>query len=92
MSELGESKSNPLLKLQNPQLQRAVERLVNNADLQLVLTSLQDEYISMIKASAPDERDLREECYQKISAYSDLQDWLKHYGTKPAERRRSEWE
>lgn len=58
--------------------QKAVSRLASNSDLSLVLTALKNQYTDMLLSTAPDEQQLREECYTKISCYSDLYDWVQN--------------
>jgi len=50
--------------------------------LKKVLTKLTDEYIAALRRSYPDEQQLREELYNKIAAFDDLQSWVETYGKK----------
>lgn len=58
----------------------ALKRLASNNDLNLVLTELKNQYIQTLTSTAPDERNLREECYVKIMCYDDLQTWVDNHG------------
>jgi hypothetical protein len=68
------------LRLDDPNLQRAANRLHTGGDLKLVLTKLNEEYIQALRNSHPDESGLREELYQKIASFDDLLRWVETYG------------
>ena len=58
---------------------QALRRLAGNDDLKIVLTSLKDQYIQTLTRTAPNERDLREECYVKVMTLEDLQTWVENH-------------
>ena len=76
------NKNKPLLHHSNHKIHEATARLAKSGDLELVLTTLKDEYIQVLIGTEPSDRETREECYVKIMTLDDLQTWVKNYGAK----------
>lgn len=55
---------------------QATARLVSNPDLNIVLTWIKKDYILRLVNTAPDEQQLREECYSKHMALEDFELWV----------------
>lgn len=68
------------LRHHDPQVQAALRRLHQQGDLKMVLTELKNEYIQTLIGTAPDEHQLRDECYQSIARYDDLMTLVENYG------------
>jgi len=80
MQQSNENKTPQALLHPIVEVQEALNRLARGTDLNIVLTELKNEYIQILTSSRPDQRELREECYNKIAAYADLEMWVENYG------------
>jgi len=58
---------------------RSLKRLANSGELKIVLTALKNEFIQELIGTAPDEANVREECYAKIMTLDDLQLWVDNH-------------